>query len=69
MTNWDKMRRVVSVSKDYIIEHYGICKGFKGELLPIPCNYISCDKCIFGSLLDCRKQIAEFLEKEVKTNE
>ena len=32
MTNWDKMRRVVSVSKDYIIENY--VKVLKANCFP-----------------------------------
>lgn len=70
MTNWDKIRVFVSVSKEYIISNYGICKGSKGELIPMPCAYIkNCNGCLFNKVTDCREQTAEFLEKEVTTNE
>lgn len=69
MTNWDKIHAFVNVSKEYVTEYYGICEGLKGELLPVLCNYTNCNNCIFDNLHDCRKQMEEFLEKEVKTNE
>lgn len=69
MTNWDRIREFVSVNKDYIINNCGICKGHNGKLIPVNCNFISCDKCIFDFGTDCREQTAEFLEKEVTINE
>lgn len=69
MTNWDRIRKVVNVNKDYIINNCGICEGHNGELIPVNCNFINCDKCIFDLGNDCREQTVEFLEKEVTINE
>lgn len=69
MTNLERINRVVKVDKDYLIRYYGIIKNDKGNDVICPCSEMLCADCIFYKYDECTREMEDYLERGVTTND
>ena len=69
MTNWERIKQVIKIDKDFLLRYYGITKDDKGNDIICLCSSMICADCIFYKCDECTRVMADYLEKEVSENE